>query len=126
VRLSFPRELIARFPPSRRYLIGVSGGRDSVALLDSLLDAGYQRLIVCHLDHRLRGRSSTADAKFVKTLAAKLKLDCELDRVDVGGYALVSADSIELATGIAATAPHTKLGGSTIVRPVLRRADASD
>jgi hypothetical protein len=45
--------------------------------------------------------------------------DVELDRVDVGGYALVSADSLESATAIAATAPHTKLGGSTIVRPVL-------
>jgi hypothetical protein len=47
--------------------------------------------------------------------------DIELDRIDVGGYALVSADSIDLATAIAATAPHTALGGSTIVRPVLAR-----
>jgi hypothetical protein len=46
-----------------------------------------------------------------------------LDRVDVGGYALISADAMELATAIAATAPHTKLRGGTIVWPVMAQAD---
>lgn len=58
-----------RFPPGRRYLIGVSGGRDSVALLDQLVDLGYRNLIICHLNHQLRGRSSDADARFVRNLA---------------------------------------------------------
>lgn len=57
-----------RFVPVRRYLIGVSGGRDSVALLDQLVDLGYRNLIVCHLNHQLRGRSSDADARFVRHL----------------------------------------------------------
>jgi tRNA(Ile)-lysidine synthase len=56
------------FPSDARYLIGVSGGRDSVALLHWLISLGYERLIVCHLNHRLRGRSSDADAQFVKRL----------------------------------------------------------
>jgi tRNA(Ile)-lysidine synthase len=51
-------------------LVGVSGGRDSVALLHRLLDLGYRRLIVCHLNHQLRGRSSLADARFVEKLVA--------------------------------------------------------
>ena len=59
------------FPPDGRYLIGVSGGRDSVALLQWLISLGYERLIVCHLNHRLRGRSSDADAQFVKRLAER-------------------------------------------------------
>src|SRR5262245_49799281 len=59
------------FPPDARYLIGVSGGRDSVALLHWLVRLGYERLIVCHLNHRLRGRSSDADAQFVKRLVAR-------------------------------------------------------
>ena len=58
-----------RFPMRRRYLIGVSGGRDSVALLHHLVDLGYKNLIVCHLNHQLRGRSSDADARFVEKLA---------------------------------------------------------
>jgi tRNA(Ile)-lysidine synthase len=52
-------------------LVGVSGGRDSVALLHWLVSLGYQRLIVCHLNHRLRGRSSDADARFVKSLVER-------------------------------------------------------
>jgi len=59
------------FPPQARYLIGVSGGRDSVALLHWLINLGYKKLIVCHLNHQLRGRSSDADARFVEKLAAK-------------------------------------------------------
>ena len=59
------------FPPDAPYLIGVSGGRDSVALLHWLIRLGYQRLIVCHLNHRLRGRSGDADAQFVKRLVER-------------------------------------------------------
>jgi tRNA(Ile)-lysidine synthase len=59
------------FPPDARYLIGVSGGRDSVALLHWLFSLGYKDLIVCHLNHRLRGRSSDADARFVKKLVER-------------------------------------------------------
>src|SRR5205823_778200 len=59
------------FPPDARYLIGVSGGRDSVALLHWLIDLGYKKLIVCHLNHQLRGRSSDADARFVQKLVGR-------------------------------------------------------
>jgi tRNA(Ile)-lysidine synthase len=64
-------KLLRRFPPDARYLIGVSGGRDSVALLHWLISLGYERLIVCHLNHRLRARSSDADAQFVKRLVER-------------------------------------------------------
>jgi tRNA(Ile)-lysidine synthase len=97
VELSLPSELIGKFLPARRYLIGVSGGRDSVALLHCLTSLGYQRLIVCHLDHRLRGRSSEADAKFVKALAKKMKLECEIARTDVTALAERTKQSIETA-----------------------------
>ena len=63
--------LLRRFPPDARYLVGVSGGRDSVALLHWLVDLGYKKLVVCHLNHQLRGRFSDADARFVQKLAAK-------------------------------------------------------
>jgi tRNA(Ile)-lysidine synthase len=58
------------FPPEARYLIGVSGGRDSVTLLHWLINLGYNKLIVCHLNNQLRGRSSDADARFVQKLVA--------------------------------------------------------
>ncbi len=70
-RLSTDLRVTRDFPPNARYLIGVSGGRDSVALLHWLSSLGYERLIVCHLNHRLRGRSSDADARFVKRLVER-------------------------------------------------------
>jgi tRNA(Ile)-lysidine synthase len=95
--LVFDPQILARFRPSRRYLIGVSGGRDSVTLFHRLIELGYRRLIVCHLDHQLRGRASTADARFVKQLAAELKIECELDRVDVAALARRTKHSLESA-----------------------------
>jgi tRNA(Ile)-lysidine synthase len=85
------------FPPDVRYLIGVSGGRDSVALLHWLISVGYKRLIVCHLNHRLRGRSSDADARFVEKLAAKYQADFELGSADVRALAKKNRMSIETA-----------------------------
>ncbi|MBA2270511.1 MAG: tRNA lysidine(34) synthetase TilS [Chthoniobacterales bacterium] len=85
------------FPPEKRYLVGVSGGRDSVALLHWLLASGYRRLVVCHLDHRLRGRSSAADARFVKRLAQAHDLPCELGTADVRKRAAEEKQSIEAA-----------------------------
>ena len=61
---------LRRFPRDACYLVGVSGGRDSIALLHWLIEPGYQSLIVCHLNHQLRSRSSDADAHFVRKLAA--------------------------------------------------------
>ena len=57
------------FPPSKRYLIGVSGGRDSIALLHLLVANSYKNLVVCHLNHQLRGASSRGDARFVGKVA---------------------------------------------------------
>ncbi|HEX8897315.1 MAG TPA: tRNA lysidine(34) synthetase TilS, partial [Chthoniobacterales bacterium] len=97
VQLSLPHELTSKFPSARRYLIGVSGGRDSVALVHALIDLGYTRLIVCHLDHQLRGQSSAADAKFVRNLAAKLDLESEVGRINVATLARRTKQSIETA-----------------------------
>ena len=88
-------KFVPEFPPSQRYLIGVSGGRDSVALLHLLVDLGYRRLIVCHLNHQLRSRSSDADARFVEKLAADF--DFELDSADVRVLARKKKMSVETA-----------------------------
>ena len=70
-RLSTHSRVTRDFPPDARYLIGLSGGRDSVALLHWLISLGYKDLTVCHLNHQLRGRSSDADAQFVKRLVER-------------------------------------------------------
>jgi tRNA(Ile)-lysidine synthase len=89
--------LLRRFPPDACYLIGVSGGRDSVALLHWLINLGYKKLIPCHLNHQLRGRSSDADARFVEKLAANYRVDFELGAANVRALAKKKKMSIETA-----------------------------
>src|SRR6266404_7696304 len=95
--IQFNPQLFRSFPPKALYLVGVSGGRDSIALLHWLIEVGYKNLIVCHLDHRLRGRSSQADARFVEKLAAKYHVDCELGSANVPTEAKKKKMSIETA-----------------------------
>lgn len=82
---------------TRRYLLGISGGRDSVAMLRTLLDAGYQNLVLCHLNHGLRSKESGQDASFVRRLAKKHHLPCEVDRINVEQRIKQSGESMELA-----------------------------
>jgi len=91
------RSLLRQFPPDGRYLIGVSGGRDSVALLHWLTNLGYRKLIVCHLNHQLRGQSSAADARFVEKLAAQYGVDFEFGSANVRAIAKKKKNSIETA-----------------------------
>ncbi len=80
-----------------RWLVGVSGGADSVALLHLMVEAGFRDLVVCHVDHRLRGRASTEDARFVSRLAGRLGLECEVGRVDVAARMRERGESLETA-----------------------------
>jgi tRNA(Ile)-lysidine synthase len=87
---------LAQFSPHEPQLVGVSGGRDSVALLHALLGAGYRRLIVCHLDHRLRDDSAD-DARFVAALATTWKVEVEVGREQVAARAKRRKESLETA-----------------------------
>ena len=84
-------------PDPQLRLVAVSGGADSVALLHLLESAGVRKLVVCHLDHRLRGRASTEDARFVERLARKLGLHCEIGRADVRAMMAETGESMETA-----------------------------
>ena len=97
MRLIEEKKIAGDFPNSARYLIGVSGGRDSIALLHWLVNLGYKKLIVCHLNHQLRGRSSDADARFVEKLAKKYNVDFELGAANVRALARKKKMSLETA-----------------------------
>ena len=80
-------------------IVGVSGGADSVALLDVLTRlAAPLRLTVhaAHLDHRLRP-DSAEDAAFVAALTARLSVPLTLGQADVAGYVEAAALSLEEA-----------------------------
>lgn len=83
--------------PNERFLVGVSGGADSIALLHLLLEAGFRKLVVCHLNHGARGVASNGDASFVAELAAAHRLACEIHTEDVSEIALAESKSFETA-----------------------------
>ena len=66
-------------PPGARLGVAVSGGADSVALLDILLRLGYP-LHVLHVNHGLRGADSEEDERFVRVLADRCRLPVEVLR----------------------------------------------
>jgi tRNA(Ile)-lysidine synthase len=81
-------------------LMAVSGGLDSMALLRLLhtLSARHRwKLAVAHLNHQLRGRSSSADERLVRKTAAVMGLPVVVERADVRRFAENSKLSIEMA-----------------------------
>lgn len=64
----------------------VSGGIDSVVLLDTLVQQGEHRVIVAHFDHGIRP-DSAEDARFVRQLAERYGLVFETAREELGAAA---------------------------------------
>jgi tRNA(Ile)-lysidine synthetase-like protein len=77
-------------------VLGFSGGADSTCLADALHTLGA-RLILAHLNHRLRGADADADAEHVRAFAAARGLPCVIDVIDVRAAAERGNQSIELA-----------------------------
>jgi tRNA(Ile)-lysidine synthase len=100
MKSGFESRFLSALPESsltERWMIGVSGGRDSVLLLHLLLSHGRGDLVVCHVDHGLRPESGE-DARFVAGLAARYGLPFAAFREDVASRARRSRKSIETAT----------------------------
>jgi len=76
-------------------LVGVSGGPDSLCLLDILCRLEY-KVKVAHFDHGLRPDSSQ-DAEKVRLRAEKMGLECFIGQGDVPSYAKENHLSIEEA-----------------------------
>lgn len=76
--------------PADSLILAVSGGADSVVLLDlfaTVRDDWNLRLVVGHFNHQLRGRESDADEEFVHSLAKKYGIDCYVERADTASTA---------------------------------------
>ena len=90
----------AMLASSGRVVAAVSGGPDSMALLESLVllmgDESRERLVVAHLDHGLR-ESAADDAEFVREEARSRGLEFVLGTEDVGSLARDQKLSVEHA-----------------------------
>jgi len=77
-------------------LVGVSGGIDSVVLLDMLDKAGYS-VAIAHCNFRLRGAESDGDERLVNDLAKKYDVPLFKTAFDTADYAQENKISIEMA-----------------------------
>jgi tRNA(Ile)-lysidine synthase len=81
-------------------LIAVSGGADSVALLDFMLSISKEfslKIGIAHLNHMLRGSESERDENFVKNAAKSLYLPFFSKKIDVYAYKKKKKLSLEEA-----------------------------
>lgn len=80
----------------RPVLAGISGGRDSMALLSLLSNIQECNLIACHVNHALRPEA-TEEEQFVYQYATSLGIPCMREQVDVRKLTLFHKVSIEEA-----------------------------
>ena len=85
------------FNTNERWVVGVSGGPDSLALLHTLRQiVGPERLIVAHLNHMLRP-TATAEAEFVAQTAVSWQIPHYQQSRDVAALARSEGLSLEAA-----------------------------
>ena len=78
------------------YLVAISGGADSVALLMMMLDEGY-RVEAVHCNFHLRGEEADRDEAFVAGLCERFGVALHRVHFDTRGYAALHKLSIETA-----------------------------
>jgi len=116
----------------RKALVAVSGGPDSVALLDLLVgsrEVHQLDLIVAHLDHGIHPDSAGV-AQRVRSLASSYDLPCEVGRLDLGPaageteararrYAWLEAARVRLGGDMILTGHHADDQVETVLMRVL-------
>lgn len=81
-----------------RILVGLSGGADSVALLDFLCKRQTVygiTVLACHVNHKLRGEESDRDQRFVEALCKAYEIPLFIKTVEVSTLAAQRKCSIE-------------------------------
>lgn len=84
------------FSPKDKILVALSGGADSVALLNLLQSSGYQ-CEAAHCNFQLRGKESDRDEQFVRQLCFDHKIPLHIIHFDTTRYATEKHISIEMA-----------------------------
>ena len=128
------------FPDGAAVLLAVSGGPDSMVMLDFFAGqarAHRLRLCVCHINHKLRGPASDADAAFVKKAGARYGFETVILSADVkklaaragtgieqaartARYRLLSAAALKKKFAFVATAHHSDDHAETMLLNLLR------
>lgn len=89
-------ELKLTLDKEKKYLLGLSGGADSVCLFHLLKNRGYS-FSVAHVNHGIRGDEADRDGEFCRRLAEENGIDFHLLRADIPAIARESGESLEEA-----------------------------
>jgi tRNA(Ile)-lysidine synthase len=84
--------------PGETICVAASGGPDSTALLfalSKLKDELRINLLVCHINHGLRGADSDGDMEFVQNLAKRLSIPCILRGIHLERYQKAVGGSLQ-------------------------------
>ena len=84
------------FKSDDKILTAVSGGVDSMVMLNMLHDAGVN-IAAAHCNFNLRGEESNMDEAFVKKETEKLDIPCYVERFNTSGYAAENGISTQMA-----------------------------
>lgn len=81
-------------------VVAVSGGADSVALLDACTRLARRgklpiNIFAAHLNHQLRGEESDGDETFVQQLTLNRGLECLIERIAIADFAKAEKRNLE-------------------------------
>ena len=89
------------FEPSEKVLLTVSGGKDSVVMLDLFCGAnrgdGRFNFAVAHCNFQLRGIDAESDKLFVEKICQEKNIEFHSETFDTKAYAKKNKVSIEMA-----------------------------
>jgi tRNA(Ile)-lysidine synthase len=139
-RVSAEARRLRLFSDRDSILLAVSGGPDSVVMLDlfaGLARSRRLRLCVCHVNHKLRGKAADADAAFVRKLGREYGLETFIRSADVkrlarkagtgvehaargARYRLLGETALKEKCALVATAHHSDDHAETILLNLLR------
>jgi tRNA(Ile)-lysidine synthase len=91
------RSALALCPPTGVILTAVSGGLDSMVLLNSLHRLVPERIHVVHYNHQLRGSESDLDAEFVRDFCGHHQIPLTIGTGRVAEVAAEQKISVEMA-----------------------------
>lgn len=121
-RVRATAEKYGMLPAEGRIIAAVSGGPDSMAMLEALLEilgdraiatagAPEDRLVVAHLHHGIRGGAADGDAEFVRQYAEARAVRFVLGREDVPARAERESRSLEETARLARLEFLTRTAG---------------